>query len=319
MRGVARSHRTSTRSSGPRARRDQDTLRCRRDSGVRRLPRFPSSMVRSRMADLSSWRLSATASHSGYALRTDRVGAGASWLPSHVLGRLRRRTRIWRGPFSRISGGGGCGGGGSGRAAWRVADCGEQGRVEVQAVAEIEAGWVERELDGRGPEIQLIASAMAAVAEEDVSSDLDREAVGSVLRTVERTGTTPLVTTDSQRDVVQLFEHRTDGDQSAQGAVVETRHTRDLARVRKGPTEMGVRETTVPHAAGGTLPGWSIHNARPPLSIVGGARPAPLAVATSITEARPCLDRSALVRPVKERRPKAESAWSFARRSLRAV
>ena len=35
------------------------------------------------------------------------------------------RTRIWRGPFSRISGGGGCGGGGSGRAVWRVADCGE--------------------------------------------------------------------------------------------------------------------------------------------------------------------------------------------------
>jgi hypothetical protein len=32
---------------------------------------------------------------------------------------------------------------------------------------------------------------------------------------------------------VQLFEHRTDGDQSAQDAVVETRHARDLARVRK--------------------------------------------------------------------------------------
>jgi hypothetical protein len=100
----------------------------------------------------------------------------------------------------------------------------------VQAVAEIEAGWVERELDGSGPEIQLIASPMAAVAEEDVSSDLDREAVGSVLRTVERTGTTPLVTTDLERDVVQLFEHDTDGDQSAQGAVVETWHARDLAR-----------------------------------------------------------------------------------------
>ena len=82
-------------------------------------------------------------------------------------------------------------------------------------MAEIEAGWVEREMDGHGPEIQLIASAMAAMAEEDVFTDLDREAVGSVLRTVQRAGTTPLVATDPKWDAVQFFEHRTDGDLSA--------------------------------------------------------------------------------------------------------
>jgi hypothetical protein len=30
---------------------------------------------------------------------------------------------------------------------------------------------------------------------------------------------------------VQFFEHRTDGNQRAQGAVVETRHARDLAGI----------------------------------------------------------------------------------------
>jgi hypothetical protein len=92
----------------------------------------------------------------------------------------------------------------------------------VEALAEIEAGWVEREVDGRGPEIQLIASAMAAVAEEDVLADVDREAGdGVALRTVEWARTTPLLTADLEREVVQLFEDGTDGDQSAQGAVVE--------------------------------------------------------------------------------------------------
>ena len=100
-------------------------------------------------------------------------------------------------------------------------------------MAEIEAGWVERELDGCRPEIPWIASAMAAVAVEEVVVNLDREAVGRVPRTMERIGTAPLVTTDSERDVVQLFEHRADGDQSAQHAVVETRHIRDQARLRK--------------------------------------------------------------------------------------
>lgn len=59
---------------------------------------------------------------------------------------------------------------------WQVADWGEQGRSEVQAAAEIEAGWFERQLDGLGPEVQLIASAMAALAVEDVLADVDTEA-----------------------------------------------------------------------------------------------------------------------------------------------
>ena len=55
---------------------------------------------------------------------------------------------------------------------------------------------------------------------------------------MERAGTTPLVTTDLERDVVQLFEHHTDGDQSAQGAVVETRHARGPW---PGPRRRGLR------------------------------------------------------------------------------
>ena len=98
-------------------------------------------------------------------------------------------------------------------------------------MAEIEAGWLERQLNGLGPEIQLVASAMAALAVEDVLADVDTEAgIGRVLGGVERAGTTPLVTTNPERDIVQLFEHRTDGDQSAQSAVVEKRHVADLSR-----------------------------------------------------------------------------------------
>ena len=101
-------------------------------------------------------------------------------------------------------------------------------------MAEIEAGWFERQLDSLGPEIQLVASAMAALAVEDVLADVDTEAgIGSILGGVERAGTTPLVTTNPERDIVQLFEHRTDGDQSAQSTVVEKRHVADLSRTWK--------------------------------------------------------------------------------------
>ena len=99
----------------------------------------------------------------------------------------------------------------------------------MQAVAEMETGWFERQLDGLGPEIQLVASAMAALAVEDVLADVDTEAgIGRVLGGVERAGTTPLVATDAEWDEMQFFEHRTDGDLSAQCAVVETRHARDF-------------------------------------------------------------------------------------------
>jgi len=84
-------------------------------------------------------------------------------------------------------------------------------------------------LDGCGPEIQLIASAMAVVTEEDVLSDVDRETgVGKIRSLVKRARTAPLVTADLERDVVQLFQDRTDRDLSAQDAVVESRHARDL-------------------------------------------------------------------------------------------
>ena len=117
---------------------------------------------------------------------------------------------------------------------WPVADFGEERRVEVQALTEIEAGRVERKVDEGGPEIQLIATAVTAVAEEGVVAEVDRKGiVGRVACAAERAGATPLVTTDSEGDVVQFFEHHTDRDQSAQGAVVQTRHARDLAGVRQ--------------------------------------------------------------------------------------
>jgi len=85
---------------------------------------------------------------------------------------------IWRGPFSRIWTGLGCGGGGWERAVWRVADWGEQGRVEVQAVAEMEtgaasnlnsrveplqfdAGFFDSELPVDGPLLQLHQQGMS--------------------------------------------------------------------------------------------------------------------------------------------------------------
>jgi hypothetical protein len=102
----------------------------------------------------------------------------------------------------------------------------------VQASTELEAGWVERKVDEGGPEIQLIAAAVTAVAEEGVLAEVDRKGiVGRVACAVERARTTPLVTADSEWDVVQFCEHHTDRDQRAQGAVVETRHLPDLAGV----------------------------------------------------------------------------------------
>jgi hypothetical protein len=71
----------------------------------------------------------------------------------------------------------------------------------VQTFTELETGRVEGEVGGRGPEVQLIASAVAVVAEEEVLADVDGEAVGRVLTTRERAGATPLVTMDSEGDV----------------------------------------------------------------------------------------------------------------------
>ena len=94
---------------------------------------------------------------------------------------------------------------------------------------------VEGELGGCGPEVELVASATAAVTEEDLLADVDGEAAfGMILRTVtvQRARTTPLVTTNPQRDVVHQFQNRLNRDLGAQGAIVEAGHARLLGVAR---------------------------------------------------------------------------------------
>jgi hypothetical protein len=59
------------------------------------------------------------------------------------------------------------------------------GWFNVEALAEIQGGFVEREIGQEGPQVELIATGVAVEAAECVLADVDREAtVTALLRTV---------------------------------------------------------------------------------------------------------------------------------------
>jgi hypothetical protein len=99
------------------------------------------------------------------------------------------------------------------------------GWFDPKAVAEVEGGFVKRQIDQQRPEIKLITLGAAVKAAEDVFLDVDREvAIFGCGGAVDGTGPSPLGASDEERAIVRLLEDAADGYLSAKGSVIESRH-----------------------------------------------------------------------------------------------
>ena len=121
---------------------------------------------------------------------------------------------------------GGCGGCGSARGVFRVADGWEERRLHAKAEAEIQTGWVQRKMRVRRPEVQLIPSGFAAEASIGVLRHVHREVGGAAGRpVVQRAQTAPLIASHRSWRPFEKIENAADGNEGPQGSIVEAGHS----------------------------------------------------------------------------------------------